>query len=105
MTKEILSDEKIAKCLSEHGLRVTPQRISVYRFLRENPIHPSADTVYRHIVKKYPSFSRTTVYNTLNALVESGLIITVKLDDKEQRYDGNAEFHGHFRGSRSLERI
>lgn len=92
-----LTNEVIGELFHKKGLRATPQRMSVYRFLKENPIHPSADTVYREMIKTYPNFSRTTIYNSLNTLVESGLAITVKLDEKELRYDGNASYHGHFR--------
>lgn len=92
-----LSNESILSMFREKGLRATPQRMRVYRFLKEHPIHPSADTVYQEMVKEYPNFSRTTIYNSLNALVEKGLAITVKLDEKELRYDGNASYHGHFR--------
>lgn len=94
------TNERLLSIFREKGLRATPQRIGVYRFLKEHPIHPSADTVYREMVKTQPGFSRTTIYNTLNALVENGLAIVVKLDEKELRYDGNPKYHGHFRCSK-----
>lgn len=94
---ETLTNACILRTFRENGLRATPQRISVYRFLKENPIHPSADVVYQEMVRSYPNFSRTTIYNTLNVLVEKGLAITVTLDEKELRYDGNVGYHGHFR--------
>lgn len=92
-----LTNEMIIQKFHEYGLRATPQRISIFKFLKENPIHPSADTVYNEVIKEFPNFSRTTVYNSLNTLVEHGMAITVTLDDKVVRYDGNSDFHGHFK--------
>lgn len=91
------TNEMILNTFRTKGLRATPQRMSVYRFLKEHPIHPSADTVYKEMLQTHPGLSKTTIYNTLNVLVENGLAITVKLDEKELRYDGNPNFHGHFR--------
>ena len=44
-----------------------------------------------------PSFSKTTVYNALGALCESGLVIPVTLDAGRVRYDAHTQFHGHFK--------
>ena len=55
--------------LSETGLRPTPQRVLVYEYLLTHPTHPTADVIYRDVSEKLSTFSRTTVYNTLSALV------------------------------------
>lgn len=94
-----VTNEMIISAFRHKGLRATPQRISVYRFLLLNPIHPSADEIYNEVIREYPNFSKTTIYNTLSALVDSGLAITVKINENELRYDGNPEFHGHFKCS------
>lgn len=91
------STPRLTTIFGEKGLRATPQRMLVYRFLKEYPIHPSAEMIYQAVIKEYPNFSRTTIYNTLNVLVEKGLAMTVRVDEKELRYDANAEYHGHFR--------
>lgn len=92
-----LTNQMILSVFRKKNLRITPQRMDVYRFLKENPVHPSADMIYHAMVKEHPNLSRTTIYNILNTLVENGLAITVKVDEKEVRYDGNASYHGHFR--------
>lgn len=93
----MINNEMIIKAFRSKGLRVTPQRLDVYRFLLLNPTHPSADEIYSVLKAENSSFSRTTIYNSLNALVESGLAITVKIGENELRYDGNADYHGHFK--------
>lgn len=93
----ILKTTDIAVLFKEKGLKATPQRIAVYKFLAENPIHPDVDTVYNQVVKENPSFSKTTVYNSLQALAQCGLLIPVKIDSDKIRYDADTSFHGHFK--------
>lgn len=47
---------------------MTPQRIAVYKYLCENRTHPDADEIYKNVARTNPSFSKTTIYNSLLAL-------------------------------------
>lgn len=94
-----MKNAEIAALLEKSGLRATQQRIAVYSYLFDNRIHPTADKIYESLVADYPSFSRTTVYNSLHALQECGLIRTVTIDSLEQRFDVNPADHGHFKCS------
>ena len=87
---------EIAELFRSKGLKATPQRIAVYKFLCENPVHPDVETVYKKVVEDNPSFSKTTVYNCLDALTDSGLLTPVKIDADKIRYDADTDFHGHF---------
>lgn len=89
-----------ARRLSEAGLRPTPQRVLVYEYLLTHPTHPTADVIYRDVSEKLSTFSRTTVYNTLSALVARGLVRVVRVEDGELRYDGTLRDHGHFKCTR-----
>ncbi len=91
-----LETREITDLFKEKGIKATPQRIAVYKFLAENHIHPDVDTVYKQVVKEHPSFSKTTVYNCLQALADCGLLIPVKIDNQKIRYDADTDFHGHF---------
>ena len=88
---------EIAALLTAHHLRPTQQRIAVYQYLRSHPTHPTADTIYQALLAQFPTFSRTTIYNSLHSLADAGLIRTVNIEAEEQRFDGNAADHGHFR--------
>ena len=79
----------ITRLFREKGLKATPQRIAVYKFLAENHIHPDVETVYKNVVEDNPSFSKTTVYNCLKDLSDCGLLIPVKIDADKIRYDAN----------------
>lgn len=92
-----MNAKEIADIFKRNGIKATPQRIAVYKFLIENRIHPDVETVYNNVVKENPSFSKTTVYNCMQVLAECGLIIPVKIDNEKIRYDADTGFHGHFK--------
>lgn len=92
-----LSTAEIKELFRQNGLKATPQRIAVYKFLVENRIHPDVETVYSQVIKSNPSFSKTTVYNCLKDLSGCGLLIPVMIDNEKIRYDADTSFHGHFK--------
>ena len=55
------------------------------------------ESVYRAVLEDNPAFSKTTVYNALQALDACGLIIPVTIDSGRIHYDADTRFHGHFR--------
>jgi Fur family peroxide stress response transcriptional regulator len=79
------------------GLKVTPQRIAVYRELIGTDEHPSADKLFQKIKKKLPNISLDTVNRTLLTLDEIGAAFIVEGTGDPKRYDGNVENHQHFR--------
>lgn len=91
-----MEQRQIMDLFRRAGLRPTQQRIAVFDYLLRHPIHPSAETVYQAILQEYPSFSRTTVYNSLHALVEIGLVRELSMGEDEKRYDADLSAHGHF---------
>ncbi len=95
-----MEHKAIAERLSSYGVRPTSQRLAVYEYLLSHPIHPSVDTVYAALIKKQPSFSRTTVYNSLHTLVQAGLVRELPLCSEERRYDAGMMPHAHFRCTR-----
>lgn len=91
-----MNQKQMAELLTSRGVRPTAQRIAVYDYLYRHRTHPSADIVYAALVKQHPTFSRTTVYNSLHALVEAGLIRELAMDTEERHYDADIALHGHF---------
>ncbi|MGN0458120.1 MAG: Fur family transcriptional regulator [Eubacterium sp.] len=91
-----MNELEIVNIFKENSFRATPQRIAVYKYLCENPTHPDADEIYKSVIKMNPSFSKTTVYNSLQALEEQGLIIKINIDSDRVRYDAHKKLHGHF---------
>ena len=91
-----MKSEDIISLFKEKSFRATPQRIAVYDYLYEHKTHPDVLAIYENVKKQHPGFSKTTVYNALKALVESGFIIPVTIDGERVRYDANTNLHGHF---------
>lgn len=77
-------------------IQPTPQRIAVVQCVLKSKTHPTADEVLVFARKKCPTVSRATVYNTLNLLVEKGLIGTQTLREGAVVFDPNVERHHHF---------
>ncbi len=83
--------------LAERGVRPLTHRVAVYRYLVENPTHPTADEIYNYLSSEMDSISRTTVYNVLNLLVENEIIREIGIEKNEMRYDANTNNHIHFK--------
>lgn len=78
-----------------HGVRLTPQRLAVYETLARDPHHPSAESLYAQLRRKFPMLSIATVYRILEAFERQGFIRRVKTEGSSSRYDANLESHQH----------
>lgn len=80
------------------GLRVTPQRRAVWSaFGSGEGGHLAADEVFVRARRGLPELSRATVYNTLAAFVEAGMLQAVE-SRGAVLYDPNPDpDHHHFR--------
>ena len=81
----------------KNGLRVTPQRIEIYKELIKTDEHPSAETVYEKVKKTFPNISFDTVNRTLLTLSEIGAASIVEGSGDVRRFDGGTEKHQHFK--------
>jgi len=78
------------------GLRLTRQRLEVFRALAQTTEHPSAETVWREVRKKAPAISLDTVYRTLAVLEQLGLARKVPAGLDQARFDADMGPHHHF---------
>ncbi|OGB60353.1 MAG: hypothetical protein A2Y94_01030 [Caldithrix sp. RBG_13_44_9] len=78
------------------GMQPTPQRIAVVDSVFKTTAHPSAEEVLKNVRKDCPTLSRATVYNTLNLLVEKGLLKAQVLKEGSVVFDPNIQRHHHF---------
>jgi Fur family peroxide stress response transcriptional regulator len=76
-------------------IKLTPQRLAILGFLDGNKTHPSAEDIYRSVIKKFPTMSFATVYNTLEALKNKGTVQELKIDTDKRRYDPDISSHHH----------
>lgn len=89
--------DQIVKTLREKGLRVTPQRFAVYSNLLGRADHPTAEQILGDLNQDAPTSSQATVYSSLQALRDVGLVREVLLEEGICRYDANVGPHHHFR--------
>jgi len=87
--------EKVVQRFRETGLKITPQRLSIFRLLHQNHSHPSAENVYHETLKIHPSISFTTVYKTLQTLRDMGEIQELSIDPERAHYDPDISEHVH----------
>ncbi len=83
--------------LEEYDIKLSLHRIAIIEYLINNPTHPTADMIFSDLFPAIPTLSKTTVYNTLKLLEDSGAVRSIYIDDKSVRYDANLGIHGHFR--------
>jgi len=83
------------------GLRVTPQRLSIFGAIIKLNNHPTADDIIGFIKKNHPNIATGTVYKVLESLVENGLVKKVKTEKDIMRYDAVMENHHHLYCSES----
>ncbi len=83
--------------LRENGIRPSMIRIMVLEYLMEHRVHPTVEEVYEALLKKAPTLSKTSVYNTLHLLAEKNMISEITIDPAKVRYDADASLHGHFK--------
>lgn len=83
--------------LKKRNLRFSEERLKILKYLVGDRSHATADQIYRALHTDLPTLSKTTVYNTLKALLRAGMIREIEIDDHETRYDIIIENHGHFK--------
>ena len=93
--------DEIRNKIIERGLKVTPQRITIFEAIVKLNNHPTAENVIDYIRTNHPNIATATVYKVLDALVENGLIKKVKTDKDIMRYDAFLENHHHLYSSDS----
>jgi Fur family peroxide stress response transcriptional regulator len=87
--------DNITTIFKEKKLKLTPQRIAVYKYLQSTKEHPSAEVIYKALQPTYPTMSLATVYKALKTLIEVELIIELNVGEGNFRYDGNMSSHPH----------
>ncbi len=88
---------ELSSKLEENQIRPSIQRIKIMEYLLKKPCHPTVDQIHKELHPEIPTLSKTTVYNTLNLLLEAGLVKHLNFEENETRYDIITEIHGHFK--------
>jgi Fur family peroxide stress response transcriptional regulator len=96
MTKSESMEIFYRRC-DENDLKITPQRIAIYQELLKAEDHPSADTMHKRLVKRFPNISLDTVNRTLLTFHKIGIADVVEGYGQPKRFDPNISTHHHCR--------
>jgi len=78
------------------GIKLTHQRMEIYREIASSIGHPDAETIYQAVRDRVPTVSLDTVYRTLWLMTELGLLTTLGSRHERVRFDANTNPHHHF---------
>ena len=78
------------------GLKVTQQRLEIYRQLLKAKDHPAAETLYTRLARRLPTLSLDTVYRTLATFERLGLVHRLETTGSQARYEALTSPHHHF---------
>ena len=84
--------------LAQAGLRPTRQRVALAAVLVGDGMdrHVTAEWLYEAATKADADVSLATVYNTLRAFSEAGLVREITVDGSRSYFDTNMSDHPHF---------
>ncbi len=86
--------------MKKAGLRLTAPRLSIIDVLIHSDNHPSAEEIYLALRRQYKkhTIGLTTIYRTLDILVQLGIVYKFDFGDGRTRYElseGPNGFHHH----------
>jgi Fur family peroxide stress response transcriptional regulator len=88
--------ERLKEATKKAGIKLTHQRLEIFRELAETEEHPSAETIFRAVQQRTPMVSLDTVYRTLWMLRDLGLVTTLGPPSEGVRFDANLDHHHHY---------
>ena len=88
--------ERLRLACRNLGMRMTHQRMEIFREVAQTEEHPDVETIFKRVRKRLPTLSHDTVYRTLASLEEMGLLHRVDSIGGRARYDANCDTHHHF---------
>jgi len=77
------------------GLKMTHQRLEIFRELLLAHNHPTAESLHRRLRNRLPTISLDTVYRTLSTLAVYGLVNRVGTPESLARFEAAQTRHHH----------
>ena len=88
--------ERFTEACRRADVKLTHQRMEIFREVAETGDHPDAEGVFQGVRKRMPTLALDTVYRTLWRLNDLGLITTLGPPRERTRFDANLSRHHHF---------
>jgi Fur family peroxide stress response transcriptional regulator len=80
----------------EAGVKLTHQRVEIFREIASRRDHPDAEELYHSVRRRMPDVSLDTVYRTLWILYDLNLIATYGQLRETVHFDPNPDPHHHY---------
>jgi Fur family peroxide stress response transcriptional regulator len=87
--------ESFEEACRSADLKLTHQRLEIYRELATATDHPCAETLHRRLLKHMPTLSLDTVYRTLATFAQHHLVKKVQTVDSQARFEAEMSQHHH----------
>ena len=88
--------EHIKATVKAAGVKLTHQRLEIFREIAGSELHPDVETVFRAVQVRVPTVSQDTVYRTLWLLHDLRLATTLGPQREGVRFDANLDPHHHY---------
>ena len=88
--------QKAIDILKGKNIKLTHQRVEVYKFFKDGCGHLSAEEIYEKVKTKIPTISLATVYTILDLFKQKGLIAELKIRSDKSCFDARIDSHHHF---------
>ena len=95
-SKPKIPAKKLRAAFTAAGLRMTRQRLTIYRELAGRSDHPDVELLYKAVKSQLPKISLFTVYRTMNMFESVGLVMRVATWKGHARYGAKMDQHAHF---------
>ncbi len=93
--RDLSARHRLTQYLEEHKMRKTPERFAILDKIFSSSTHYDVIALYKHMNSDDYHVSKATIYNTLNVLVDAGLVRCVNLGDGVARYERITAANNH----------
>ncbi len=87
--------KKFKSILKDENLKMTPQRVEVFRQVCDSNEHQESEEIFISLRKRDVNISRATVYRSMDILYQHDLVQRMDIGDGKWRYEHWLDCHQH----------
>ncbi len=84
-----------AAACRDKDLRLTPQRLEIFKELARATDHPTAEMLHQRLIQGMPTLSLDTVYRTLGTFANLSLVTKVETSESQAHFEVTQVQHHH----------
>lgn len=82
--------------LKDRKVKVTTQRAEIFRLLRQENGHLTAEEIFEKARRRFPTVSLATIYSSLDILKKNGLVEELSIIPDKSCFNIRMDLHHHF---------